>query len=326
MEVERTLQRWSTGSSRVKWSAISAGWAVGLATQMMLTLLGLAIGAWSVDLREAQPTEGIPMGTGIWTGISMLISAFVGGFVTARLSGSYLRSDGLYHGVVVWGVNWLIFAWLTTTAMAYLVGGLFTALGTTVQAMSRGIGEVASAATAQAPGGISISTGELKKQVESVLQSTGKPELQPGEMRKEADRLKSDAQSGQSPQQISDAALTEVQQKLASLDRDAAISVMVHKLGMSETQARQLVQTTIGIAGPLKQKAQDVKQQSVEMGTTAINRVGTISIWLFVLALVTLGLSAAGGIVGTPEEGAIETHGTSYTTDMRKGMPRPATI
>jgi hypothetical protein len=48
---------------------------------MMLTLLGLAIGAWSVDLREAQTAEGIPIGTGIWTGISMLISAFVGGFI-----------------------------------------------------------------------------------------------------------------------------------------------------------------------------------------------------------------------------------------------------
>jgi hypothetical protein len=293
---------------------------------MMLTLLGLAIGAWSVDLREAQPTEGIPMGTGIWTGLSMLISAFVGGFVTARLSGSYVKSDGLYHGVVVWGVNWLIFAWLTTTAMAYLVGGLFTALGTTVQAMSRGVGDVTSAAIAQAPGGIDISTDELKKQVESVLQSTGKPELQPGEMKQDADRVKSDAKTGQSPQQLSDAALTEVQQKLASLDRDAAIGVMVKKLGMSEAQARQVVQTTIGIAGPLKQKAQEVKQQSVEMGTTTINRVGTISIWLFALALVTLALSAAGGMVGTVEEGAVEEHGTSYTTEVRKGAPRPATI
>ena len=48
------------------------------------------------------------------------------------------------------------------------------------------------------------------------------------------------------PSRSADAALTEVQQKLASLDRDAAISVMVNKLGMSDAQARQLVQTTIG--------------------------------------------------------------------------------
>jgi hypothetical protein len=48
--------------------------------------------------------------------------------------------------------------------MAYWVGGLFTALGTTVQAMSRGAGDVASAAIAQS-GGISISTDEIKRQL-----------------------------------------------------------------------------------------------------------------------------------------------------------------
>lgn len=88
-----------------------AGLVVGIALQMVLTLLGLAIGAWSIDLKEAQPAGGIPLGTGLWTGISMLISAFVGGYVTSRLSGAYLRSDGMYHGAVVWGVNWLVFAW-----------------------------------------------------------------------------------------------------------------------------------------------------------------------------------------------------------------------
>ena len=52
MELERTMQPWSVGTSRIKWSAIFSGWVVGLATQMMLTLLGLAIGAWSIDLRN----------------------------------------------------------------------------------------------------------------------------------------------------------------------------------------------------------------------------------------------------------------------------------
>ncbi|BCA56538.1 conserved membrane protein of unknown function [Nitrospira sp. KM1] len=324
MEVERTIQQWSVGSTRIKWGAVFAGWSVGLATQMMLTLLGLAIGAWSIDLRDPQATDGIPMGTGVWTGISMLISAFVGGYVTARGSGSYVRTDGLYHGIVVWGVNWLIFAWLTTTAMSYLAGGLFSALGTTVQAMSRGVSEATSAAISQTSG-IAISTDELKKQVESVMQATGKKELQPSEVRKDADKVRAEAQSGQSPQQITDAALSELQQKLAALDRNAAVNIMVNKFGMTEPQARQLVQMTIGIAGPIKQKAEEIKQQSAEVGTKAINRVGTIAIWLFALALVTLGLSAAGGIVGTSEDGTVETHGASYTTDVRPGVTRTAT-
>ncbi len=86
--MERTIEQWSFGGVRVRWGAVLAGWAVGLATQLVLTLLGLAIGAWSIDLQEAEPAGGVPIGTGIWTGISMLISAFVGGYITARMSGS----------------------------------------------------------------------------------------------------------------------------------------------------------------------------------------------------------------------------------------------
>ncbi|MGH7231593.1 MAG: hypothetical protein ACREJU_09580, partial [Nitrospiraceae bacterium] len=65
MEIQRTLQQWSLGGTRIKWSAVFAGLVVGIAVQMVLTLLGLAIGAWSIDLRDAQPAGGIPMGTGI---------------------------------------------------------------------------------------------------------------------------------------------------------------------------------------------------------------------------------------------------------------------
>jgi hypothetical protein len=319
MNIDQTAPQWFLGTSRVKWSAVLAGWVVGLATQMMLTLLGLAIGAWSVDLREAEPTEGIPLGTGIWTGVSMLISAFVGGFVTARMSGSPFKTDGLYHGAVVWGVNWLIFAWLTTTAMAYMVGGLFNALGTTVQAMSQGLGDAASTAVSRGLQGVSISPEELRSQIESTMQATGKRELQPGEVQKDTNRVKTEATSGQSPQQITDAALSELQQKLTALDRDAAVNVMVNKFGMSDAQARQVVQSTIGIVGPLKEKAQDVKAESLQAGTTAINRMGTISIWLFALAIITLGLSITGGMIGVTNEGLGEPHGTSYATGMNPG-------
>ena len=87
-----TYQQWSQGA-RIKWGAIFAGLAVGIAAQIVLTLLGLAIGAWSFDLREAQPAQGISLGTGIWTGVSILISAFIGGYVTSRSVRS-LSSDG----------------------------------------------------------------------------------------------------------------------------------------------------------------------------------------------------------------------------------------
>ena len=321
MEMERTMEQWSFGGVRVRWSAVIAGWAVGLATQLVLTLLGLAIGAWSIDLKEAEPVSGVPIGTGIWTGISMLVSAFVGGYITARMSGSALRIDGLYHGVIVWGVNWLVFAWLTTTAMATMLGGVFSAFGTTLQSLGQGATTVVSAAASQLSGGnFSISMDNLRRQVESILSATGKKELQPGEIQKDAERIAQSSQGGQPPQQTAESALQELQQKLMALDRDAAIKVMTTKMGMTEPQAKQLVQSTIGFIEPLKDEAQQAKQQSVEVGNRALERMGTIAMWLAALGIITLGLSIAGGMTGTPETSSIEVQAEQYRdrTEIRR--------
>jgi hypothetical protein len=58
MDVERTIEQWSIGGTRLSWSAVFAGWAVGMAAQLTLTLLGLAVGAWSIDLKDAEPVGG----------------------------------------------------------------------------------------------------------------------------------------------------------------------------------------------------------------------------------------------------------------------------
>jgi len=319
MEVERTFEQWSMGNARIKWSAVFAGWAVGLAAQMVLTLLGLGIGAWAIDIRDNNPTNGIPMGAGIWTGISMLISAFIGGYITARMSGISLRSDGLYHGIVVWGVNWLIFAWLTTTAMAAMVGGAFSVFGSALQTVGQGVSSAASTAVSKIGGNVSISTDDLRRQLESVLQATGKPELQPGEVQKDAGRVTGSARSGQPLNQVSDSALSELQSKLSSLDREAAINIMVNKMGLSDQQAKQVVQSTIGVLGPIQDKVRDVKQQSAELGQQALDRTGTVAMWLSLLALLTLGVSALGGMLGAPEDSMLEARSQSESIrDIRR--------
>jgi hypothetical protein len=318
MEVERRFEQWSLGSSRIKWSAVFAGWAVGLAVQMLLTLLGLGFGAWAIDLQASDPAGGIPVGAGIWTGASMLVSAFVGGYMTARLAGNYIRSDGMYHGIVVWGVNWLIFAWLTTTAMASMVGGAFSVFGTALQSVGQGVSGVASSAVSKMGG--SLSTSELRSQIESVLSATGKPELQPDEIRKDAQRTAGSAQSGKPLSQVSDAALGELQGKLAALDRNAAVNILVRKFGMSDAQAKEIVQSTIGMLTPLQDSMQDMKQRSAALGTEGLDRVGTVALWLAALALITLGVSALGGVLGIPEDAMLEatTQAESYRTDLRR--------
>jgi hypothetical protein len=294
--------------TRIRWGAVISGFVVGMSVQLVLTLLGFAIGAWSIDLREADPAQGIPIGTGIWAAISMLTAAFTGGYVTAYLAGSSLRADGLFHGAVVWGLTWLVSAWLTTTAMAMLFGGIFSAFGEGLKAVGSGVGTVVSKVADRGMTGqmnlsqFGLSKEELRQQVESTLQATGKPELQPGQIKQEAERTTAQTQRGQSPKQLSDTAITELYDKLAALDEQAAINVMVNKLGMSETQAQEVVRSLTGTLSQVKQKAQAVKEQSVDVANTTLKRMAAAAWWLFILAILTLATTMFGAAVGTAAE------------------------
>lgn len=302
MEITRSVGEWNIGESRIRWSAVFGGFVVGISVQLVLTFLGLAIGAWSINLHESQPAQGVPLGTGIWTGLSMLISAFTGGYVTSRISGAPLRSDGMYHAAVVWGVTWLVFTWLTTTAMATMIGGIFSAFGTGLQSIGQAAGQGISTAVSKVADKTAVNTNVtaegLKKQIESILQATQKSELQPGELKKDAGKITDKAQGGQSISQVTDSGLAELKEKLAALDQEAATNVMVNKFGMSKTQAQEVVQSSIGMIEPLKEKAQDMKEKAVSMANTTIQNLASVAWWMFVLAMLSLGATLGGGALG----------------------------
>lgn len=316
-----TYQQWSQGA-RIKWGAIFAGLAVGVAAQIVLTVLGLAIGAWSFDLREAQPAQGVPLGAGIWTGVSILISAFIGGYVTSRLSGAYLRTDGMYHGAVVWGVTWVVFAWLATTALSFMIGGAFTAFGSGLQTVTQGAATAVSAAASKvsSAGTVNLTAADLRNQIESLLKATEKPELQPGVVNKDIDKVKTQTKSGQSLEKVTDSAIGEIQEKLAAMDRDAAVNVMVNKLGMSEKQAQEVAQSTIGMVATLKEAGSEVKDKSLDLGNAAITRLGSAAWWLFLFALLSLGLSLVGGALGIGQEVVRQVEGDTYRKDVKRAV------
>lgn len=142
---ERRSSRW-VGFSILRWGAVFAGLAVGLATQIVFALIGLAAGLSAVDPRAADPIGAIPAAAGIWTGLSMLIAAFIGGYVASRLSGVSLRNDGALHGVVTWGVTTVAFVYLATSAAGALLGG-------TVNILAQGLQGAGQAAVSGQPSG-----------------------------------------------------------------------------------------------------------------------------------------------------------------------------
>lgn len=129
----------------IRWGAIWAGVAVGLSTQLLLALLGLASGLSVMNVAEGAS----PTGPLLWAGLSMLISAFIGGYVAARMSGLKRKADGILHGAVAWAVTTLLFATLATSVAGSLLSGVFNRVAPTMTSSAVGGGSAAIGAMLQ---------------------------------------------------------------------------------------------------------------------------------------------------------------------------------
>lgn len=151
----------------IRWGAVLAGVAVGVSVQLALTLLGIATGLTTADVGD-----GEPMGTGplVWAGFSMLVAAFVGGYVAARMSGLKRKADGILHGAVSWAVTTILFAVLATSVGGALVSGVFSNMGQLARAgVSAASGDSPLASLVRSQGG--RVDAESMRQFQQMIQS-----------------------------------------------------------------------------------------------------------------------------------------------------------
>ncbi|EEO28101.1 hypothetical protein OFAG_01254 [Oxalobacter formigenes HOxBLS] len=114
----------------IRWGAIFAGVVVGISLQTLLGILGVAGGLSSMSSVSSGESAG--WGAMLWTMVSLLISAFAGSFLAARMSGSRRKSDGAMYGAVTWAVSMLLFAMILSTTAGAMLNGMFSAANTTV--------------------------------------------------------------------------------------------------------------------------------------------------------------------------------------------------
>ncbi|HEY7031296.1 MAG TPA: hypothetical protein VH482_08225 [Thermomicrobiales bacterium] len=106
--------------NRVQWGPVLAGIAATLTSMLVLTALGLAIGASAFK----PGTDVTDWGT--WAGIygiaSALVSFFFGGWIAARTAAVGGDFAGLVNGFVAGAASLLGLFWLSTTGLVNLVG------------------------------------------------------------------------------------------------------------------------------------------------------------------------------------------------------------
>lgn len=246
----------------ISWGAIFGGLASGTASYLLLALLGLAVGLTAINPQSGEPLGKVPLATGIWTGISLIISAFIGGYVAARLSGLSRRTDGLLYGFVSWGISTIFFAYLVTTSVGSVLGGTFNILGQGVKAVAGG-----AAATA---GGVAGSPS-AQDQLQSMLKSAG------------------------AGTDVSKESISNLQDRLKGGDRDGAISVMVNQMGFREDRATQLVDKAL----VLYSSGQNMPQEARDVASSAVSGLSAAAWSLFIGLVLSLALGLFGGAAGS---------------------------
>lgn len=109
---------------RVRWGPIISGLVVALATQLILSALGAAVGATFLSQSGAPRTNAPDVGTGvgIWSIISLLIALFIGSWVASRASGPMNRNTALLNGAILWATTLALGSWLLASGVTGAFG------------------------------------------------------------------------------------------------------------------------------------------------------------------------------------------------------------
>lgn len=106
--------------NRVQFGPIVAGILTAIASMLVLTVLGLAIGASALEPREVG--EGVGTAAAIWGIATAIISFFLGGWVAAKTAAVAGMGSGIMNGFIVGAGILTLVLWLTGSGIGAVVG------------------------------------------------------------------------------------------------------------------------------------------------------------------------------------------------------------
>ncbi len=92
---------------RVRWGPIISGVLVALATQLILSSFFSALGAGRIaeSLAPRTITPNTLSNVGIWSTIALLLSLFIGAWITTRACGPMHRDTAILNGAIMWATT-----------------------------------------------------------------------------------------------------------------------------------------------------------------------------------------------------------------------------
>lgn len=104
---------------RTSWGAVLAGAVAAISAQMVLTVLGIAIGVTTNEVISgpSRVEVGMQVAAAVWWLATGAVALLIGGCVVGRLTGMTRSSDVLLHGFTMWAVT-ALFGFMVVTAGA----------------------------------------------------------------------------------------------------------------------------------------------------------------------------------------------------------------
>lgn len=303
---------------QISWGAIIAGVVAVLVVQALLSVLGIGIGASTIDpVSEQEPAAGVGIGAGIWFIVSALIAFFAGGWIAGRLAGVPRQVDSLLHGALTWGLAVLLTLYLVTTAVGSLVSGAAGILGRGISLAGQGVAQIAPEIGQTMTGRSGMDTSALKQEVRQVLRQTGDPALQPGRLEAEAREAGQQAREAarnvaQNPQaaeaelsELIDTIVAKGSNVIEAADREALVNVLVARTNLSRGEAEDTVARWSQLYAQLRSQWNatkgEIAQGAREVGEQAASGVAKAALWTFAIFLFGGAAAAFGGWTGTPK-------------------------
>lgn len=323
-EIRTISEPITSGFRRISWGAIFAGVVVAIMVSIVLNLLGLGIGLTTIEpLNEQDPMAGLGTGAALWWIVSSLIALFCGGWVAGRLAGVPKKSESAIHGVLTWGVSTLITMYLVTTAVGQLIGGAAGFLSGIASTTANVVASAIPNNTGESrPRDQDESGGSMLSRVvdesRQLLRETGKPQLQPEEIKREArEALRTGtnaaAQAAQDPSQSDEALdtaldrlLQQGQEVANAADREAVANIITARTGKSKEEALRMVDNWIAAyhsaTNQMQQVREKVTHEARETGQKVAATMSKISLYAFAAILLSGVVSAVGGWMGRPKD------------------------
>lgn len=181
--------------NRVQWGPIVAGVLTAIVVFLLLTILGIALGASVLD--PANTAGEIGTWAAVWGAFTAIASFLIGGWIAARAAVVEGTFAGLLNGLTVGIAGLLLIIWLTASGL----GNLFGTIGSTVG----GVLNVAASVAPAAGDAANVNPQQAGNQVE---QATGIDVNNPqaaatavvGEVQQATEQAQSTLQQADNPQ------------------------------------------------------------------------------------------------------------------------------